>query len=196
MRPRLCLIVAGLIVSGLLAGCQLASRPPYPHDPLLLSKKPNPEHAEPAKRVMLAAAEPDAPPFPAAAFAARNSEPLPTVPGRIASSHDSVPIVPAVRSRPRIEPAQTLAHATDYSWLQGILEKHYEGYFYLRFADPTADDPWGGKVRLDFDPRLGQYSDGDLVRVAGAIFPGAGPAKWDQSPHYQIRSIQLLRSSG
>jgi hypothetical protein len=196
-------MVAGLVVCGLQAGCKLPARErlAYPPDPLLLSKKPSEEKSAPSeKQTQWAAGEPATPPFPAATFASRRRPALPsdvavnkTVPAQpTALPGGKVTLIPAIRSRT----VETHDQADDLSWLQGTLEKHHEGYYHLRFADPTAADPWGGKVRLEDDPRLELYQDGDLVRVGGAIVPGSAdrPARFVQDPHYRIRSIQLLRS--
>jgi hypothetical protein len=102
--------------------------------------------------------------------------------------------IPASRSRSLPILDETPGHDPDYRWLQGTLSKHYDGHFELRFAEPTASDPWAGQVRLEDDPRWQDYTDGDLVRVEGSLVAGAGPVvKWGEYPRYRVRSSQLIR---
>lgn len=204
MRRRLCQFVAVLIASSLAGGCRTPSADrPYPADPLLLSKKPADEKekekekglVQPAKPTMLAAAEPVMPPFPTAALMGNGPELPEPAPAHTASSpRQPVQAIPAVRIKPVINSTQALGQGLDHAWLQGILDKHYEGYFYLRYGDPSVDDPWGGKVRLEDDPRLATFQDGDLVRIEGTPVPGATSSSWDRLPRYRVRSIQLIRT--
>src|SRR5262249_26736418 len=55
--------------------------------------------------------------------------------------------------RPRAD--GNYGHDDGYRWLQGVLECHYRGYYCIRFCDPSVEDQYGGKFRLDDDPRLG-----------------------------------------
>jgi len=107
-----------------------------------------------------------------------------------------MPIVPAVRSRPARPLPGMLAHDPDHRWLQGILEKHHEGGYFLRYAEPTAESPWSGKVRLEPDVHLGLYQDGDLVRLEGSLLPGEASPRWDAPPRYRLHTIKLVRSIG
>lgn len=90
----------------------------------------------------------------------------------------------------------TYGHDSEYAWLQGVIDKHYRGHIYLRFCDPTVEDPWGGKVRIEDDPRLSQFQDGDVVFVEGNLVTGpeAAPSdSWNHFPRYRIRSATLVQ---
>lgn len=199
---RLC--GAAVLAAGLLAGCQSNSRTaPYPKDPLLLSKKPM--EAAPAASLrepvppQLASAEPARPQLPATALVSATApQPYigfapsqPTVVAKpVATIRAPVVAVPAVRS------SGIYAHAPDHSWLQGPLDKHYQGHLSLRYCDAAVDDSWGGKVRLEADPRLAQFQDGDVIRVEGELLPretGTAPEAWDHYPRYRIRSVELIQ---
>ena len=68
-------------------------------------------------------------------------------------------------------------HAADYTWLQGELDWHYRGYMELRFRPLSEDDPYGGKVRLEDDPILGEFRAGDVIAVEGELLADPdGPA--------------------
>src|SRR5262245_60691046 len=46
-----------------------------------------------------------------------------------------------------LKPGEKFGHAPDYRWVAGVLDRHLRGaYWTLRYADLSADDPWGGKV--------------------------------------------------
>jgi hypothetical protein len=101
-----------------------------------------------------------------------------------------VPVLPVSQQRA----AGPYGHAPDYSWLQGVLDKHYQGHWALRYCDHTMEDTWGGKVRLGKDARLDQFEEGDTVRVEGEIIPDSrgNRGDWHHYPAYRIRSIQLI----
>jgi hypothetical protein len=87
-------------------------------------------------------------------------------------------------------------NAPDYGWLQGLVDKHYQGHWYLRFCDPSVEDKYGGKVCLLEDPRLAQLKDGDVVFVEGEIVQdketvNRGP--WHHYPRYQIRTLRPVQ---
>lgn len=118
-----------------------------------------------------------------------------------------VTATPAVRSSQSASPAASLAvrkrvpgtfgHDAEYTWLQGVLDKHYHGHFYLRYCDPTVEDPWGGKVCFDEDPRLAQFKDGDVIYVEGAIVPEPDTSRhsgWKHYPRYKINAVKLVES--
>jgi hypothetical protein len=118
----------------------------------------------------------------------------------------TVNAVPAIRAKtpevPALPAAQQKAagpygHAPDYSWVQGVLDKHYQGHWALRYCDHTVEDAWGGKVRLGKDARLEQFKEGDVVRVEGEILHD-NRGNWHHYPAYQIHGIQLIerKSSG
>jgi hypothetical protein len=107
--------------------------------------------------------------------------------------------VPAVRSKPAPpRPEVVCGYAPDRSWLQGVLEKHYHGHFYLRYGAPELDERWSGKVRLESDPRLAEFCDGDGVRVAGALIPSLEVKAVDEQddyPLYRLHEIRRLADS-
>src|SRR5438309_1661786 len=59
---------------------------------------------------------------------------------------------------------QAYGHAPDYRWLEGTLDVHHRGFRALRYADLSAEDRYGGKVRLADDERLRAFADGDVLR--------------------------------
>jgi hypothetical protein len=97
----------------------------------------------------------------------------------------------------RIETAGRFAHDSEYRWLQGVLEKHPRGYYCLRYADSSVEDPYGGKVRLVDDQRVSQFHDGDVLRIEGGLVSqdDAGPhARWE-NPYYRVKGIELVQQS-
>jgi hypothetical protein len=90
----------------------------------------------------------------------------------------------------------TYGHAPDYSWLQGVLGKHYHGHWDLRYCDHTVEDNWGGKVRLGKDARLDQFKEGDVIRVEGEVVRDHQGHGWQHYPEYRIRNIQLIEHGG
>jgi hypothetical protein len=105
---------------------------------------------------------------------------------------------PPAAAPPTIAPVRQVngrfGHAGDYTWLQGELDKHYRGYLDLRYQSPSEEDAFGGKVRLEGDPRLGEFQAGDVVAVEGELIRDAegGSQAWGQYPRYRIRSIRLI----
>lgn len=97
---------------------------------------------------------------------------------------------------PKINPGSTArrsvtgsyGHDPDRRWLQGVLERHYRGYYCLRYCDPSVEDEFGGKVRLQQDERLGQFRDGDVIGVFGWVTEAA-----EVAPPYRIEDIWLVR---
>lgn len=213
MRPRFVRLgCAAALTAGLTAGCHSSSgtgKSPYPKDPLLLSKKPiegGIPLAADASLPPLASAEPARPPVPATAlvsathgvrpldgFAANRTgvaaQPMATIKAPIIA-------VPAVRSRSAEAADGIYGHSPDHRWLQGVLDKHYQGHFDLRYCDAAVEDRWGGKVRLEDDQRLAEFQDGDVIHVEGEIVPvdrQAHLATWERYPRYRIRELQLIR---
>ena len=212
--------------SGCLAiGCGgLGQRNNYPDDPLLLSKKPVLGRAQDARPVLLASSEPVAPPEPNVALAAAPKPGANVVPpvasspaldlanspptSSVSTFKSAVPAVPAVEIKdvsgvPAVTAVErqvsgNYGHATDYSWLQGVVDKHYQGHLYLRFCDPSVEDTYGGKVCLQDDPRLAQLKDGDVIQVEGQVAPDQDQnsrGAWRHYPHYQIRDLKVISSS-
>lgn len=121
----------------------------------------------------------------------------------IDSNRKPVPVVPAVRTKPDPQwlggtgldrqVQGTYGHAPGYSWLQGVLDRHYQGHYELRYCDAAIEERWGGKVCLQDDPRLKDFRDGDLVVVRGTMETDIPPLSegWHY-PHYHISAILLL----
>jgi hypothetical protein len=82
-------------------------------------------------------------------------------------------------------------YATDHSWLQGELDRHYRGHLDLRYRPASEEDTFGGKVRLDDDPRLAEFRAGDIVAVEGEIIRDAD-LSIGQYPRFRIRSVRLI----
>jgi hypothetical protein len=217
MRPRrLALWLAVVICAGMVSGCQSSmDRHGWEDDPLVQSKKPA-TRSEDVPVVMA-----DTPSFtpPAAPLPTRESDqfagnaqgnntltsqtPNGSPFSLIDSSRKPLPVRPAVRSKP--EPQRLVGttlerqaegnygHAPDYSWLQGVLDRHFHGHFELRFCDSSIEERWGGKVCLQDDPRLKDFRDGDLVVVRGTMETDNPPLSqgWHY-PHYHIGAILLL----
>jgi hypothetical protein len=86
-------------------------------------------------------------------------------------------------------------HAPDYTWLQGELDRHYRGHLELRYRSVSEDDPYGGKVRLEDDPRLAEFRPGDVIAVEGELLTdpdGPAAAPWAQYRRYHIRSVHIV----
>jgi hypothetical protein len=198
--PRLLRLGVTVIVSAaLVSGCQLAApkKGAYENDPLVLSKKPVEGSSEPGPAVQLAGIEPMPPSVPTRAFPVAPSQAVVAMP----VSTQKIPLIatPAVRTTTNgavVRSADVLRYAPDLSWLQGVLEKQPDGRFELRYAEATLEDRWGGKVRLEDDPRWSEFHDGDVVRVEGAaapINPENGWSVWNQPRPYRARTIVLVQ---
>jgi hypothetical protein len=217
MRQRLLSTwLAVLSGAGLLLGCESGSgRRGLFDDPLLVAKKPAEGKVSDkagAPPQMLARAEPTPPALPGTALAtapkpgsvdqpALVSAPTSTAtPATNPSTKDAIGATPA--SRPgssdvptalavRRQVPGTYGHAPDYSWLQGVLERHFDGHLNLRYCDPSIEDAHGGKVTLDDDQRLGQFKEGDTVQVEGELAPATASAGhgWDHYPHFHVRQV-------
>jgi hypothetical protein len=121
------------------------------------------------------------------------------------SAETAVVATPATRSKEittvvtapaiRRQVPETHGNATDYGWLQGVLEKHYAGRWELRYCNPSVEDKWGGKVSIIDDPKLALFKEGDLVLVEGELIPEAGPRDaWRHFPQYRVREIWLAQA--
>lgn len=205
--------------TGVMAGCQSgAARHSYANDPLILSKRPVDGKPGPAGRpVLVAQADPAPPAMPTSAVAQASPTKPATADGRGPDLPAEAATEAATAPKPSVEAtpagrekeagpftgksvARTVdgvyGHAADYSWLQGVVDRHYLGYLTLRYCDLATDDPWGGKVILDEDPRLAQFHDGDVVQVEGELVhrvPDSTRHAWDQNPHYHLRDIRLVK---
>jgi hypothetical protein len=154
---------------------------PVPLPGQVASPPPEPVAAVPAP-VMPAA------PAPAPSFAA----PAAPVPAVAAAE----PAAPAPVAQASAHQANGhFGHSGDYTWLQGELDRHYRGYLTLRFQPASEEDTYGGKVRLENDPRLAEYRAGDVVAVEGELVRDPDPAEaqaWAQYPRFHVREIKLV----
>jgi hypothetical protein len=197
-------------------GCEaLFPRPPYPQDPLLLSKKPvegKPDRTEP---VRLAYTEPMPPPLPAVALVSKQpASPILSTPRTLAAATGAPQLAappqdlnisqPSPLAQPperlsdsavvqaipvsRQKPSVDYDYAADYSWLQGVLERANPGQLSLRFCKSAAEDKWGGRFVLGEDARLVQLRPGDVVRVDGELL-----IHEEATPSYRIREVWLVK---
>lgn len=203
------------LLSGLLAtcvlGCESTARRPYADDPLLMNRKPVVAKAAAASPGALARTEPPPPTPPSTALASATvpeeikPTPATTTPTPdVAGAQPPVPAVPVARTKPlpevpasppiRRQVPETYGHAADYTWLQGVVDKHYQGQFGLRYCEPSVEDRWGGKVILADDPRLAQFHDGDLILVEGELVKDkAAVDARHRYPTYRIGEIWLVQ---
>jgi hypothetical protein len=209
--------------SGLALGCRSAIwQHSYRDDPLVQNRRVVPVPAEEAQPTMVARVEPEAPAAPVMALAAAPvpehetaKQPLetaeqPAVPrdppvSLIGTAKAPAPVTAAVRRADAGVPAVPAAtdwsagpygHAADYSWLQGVIDKHYRGHLELRYCDASTEDRWGGKVHLEDDARLHDLKDGDVVLVLGQMLPetpGEQGGAWNYYPHYRVREMMVVR---
>jgi hypothetical protein len=178
-----------MLAGGFSAGCG-HSNPPFPSDPLLLSKHP-------------VAGKPDAPPSDQVAFTAPAPPPAPT-PSAVAvqpkPQTDQTPTIKpvshALPTKTEAPPPEPLySHAPDYSWLQGVLERRANGAVFLRYCDAGTEDRLGGKVGLEFDTGLAHLKDGQRLHVEGELLPETDDAprtNWNPYPQYQVRSLRII----
>jgi outer membrane biosynthesis protein TonB len=80
-------------------------------------------------------------------------------------------------------------HAPDYTWLQGEADKHYRGYWTLRYRDPSEEDKYGGRVKLEGAIRLTEFEVGDIIGVRGEFVPNANP---NQPPSFKVHNLWLV----
>jgi hypothetical protein len=197
------LTAIAMTTAGLTAGCRSAADNAYPQDPLFFAKKPIEKTTAPSVPILFAAvADPTPPAFPTTALAVPPGDRTgpERVPGTLAAGPKSgtVDATPAARVREAGVPADASSvygRAPDGRWLQGVLEKHYLGYFDLRYEAPSSTDLSGGKVRLENDARLSAYHDGDVVRIEGMPVPDlnfTSHSQRDEYPRYRIQEIRLL----
>ena len=204
------LLAAGMSSLCLLGCSEKSAIQKQVRDPLLITKKPVEGRAESTSTSPPAYAELSPPPLPETAVATAPVNPEVLGVKRIehadaGSSKPAVAAVPAVRSGPSSNSAETVSrrgpatihdHAADHSWLQGVVDKHYHGHWELRYCDPSEEDEWGGKVILDDDSRLASLKAGDVVRVEGEIVREDGKAKrgtWNHFVLYRIKDLQVIQ---
>lgn len=220
MRRQLARIWLTAAGGGCLAlGCQANLwRHSYSEDPLLLSKKSVVGKVDPSGPVRVAQAEPEAPGLPPAALAAASSIPDDNPPAAATTtqgpSGNGIPVEQArpplsasLASRsgqasgtPVFSTAQrhvsaNYGHAPDYSWLQGIVERSPHGPLELRYCDAAVPEKWGGKVRLEDDPRLLPFQDGDELIIIGDLLPYGEPSGNTLPapyPTYRVLDVRLI----
>jgi hypothetical protein len=90
---------------------------------------------------------------------------------------------------------ETYGRGPDYRWLRGVLDVHHRGDFRLRYADASADDRFGGKVRLSDDQQLRDYRDGDVLFIEGELVPNSGSGTRGDYPLYRILSVRRVREA-
>jgi hypothetical protein len=109
---------------------------------------------------------------------------VPTPASAIGAAAGSLPPSPRTLDGP-------FGFSADRTWLKGELDRHYRGYLELRYRRPAEEDTFGGKVRLEDDPRLGEFRSGDIVAVDGEMIHDGNPSA-GQYPRFRIRSIRLV----
>jgi hypothetical protein len=87
-----------------------------------------------------------------------------------------------------------MAHAKDYSWLQGTLEYIHSnsGRWKLRYAPLWADDRFGGSLTLDPDAWLDKFHEGDVIYVEGELTQSR-PSGRATVPVYRVHSIRAIQ---
>jgi hypothetical protein len=94
------------------------------------------------------------------------------------------------RSFTDITSSSHFAHAADFSWLAGQVEKTRLGNGWrLRYASVDEDDPHGGSVSLSGDANLPILQDGQYIRVRGHL---VDPEAQGAAPAYHVESAELL----
>lgn len=94
---------------------------------------------------------------------------------------------------PRTVPGN-YGHDENYTWLQGVVEKSFRGTYSLRFCDPSCEDQYGGKVRLEDDPRLTDFKHGDVIAVTGQVEPENPPSDTFQYPRFRVKAVVKVQS--
>jgi hypothetical protein len=93
----------------------------------------------------------------------------------------------------------THGHASDYSWLQGILERGPTGGVDLIYSRVRVgkEDAWGGRVHLQNDDRLAIFQVGDIVLVEGELLfqQAGGGAGASTPPFYVVHQIWAVRQA-
>jgi hypothetical protein len=202
--------LAALAAGSLAVGCgqTSASRTSAP-DPLFLSKRPVAgkfDAKAPKQAVADAALPPAVPTTSMAEGGDKVADPNTQSIGQDEKSRQekSVPATPVSRPRPLDEfkpdsgsssPASLMyGHAADYSWIRGVLDKHYRSGMNIRYCDLSEEDPHGGKFVLEDEPQLASYRDGDIVWIEGELLPklrGAESSPWERFRSYRIHTIRL-----
>lgn len=172
------------------ASAQVAAAPvlpppvPLPSNPTALVQSPPNQPPPPSWDVAPGAEQSDAPP-----------PGLMPLPARTMADEPAGAIIPTTVSSPPSSASRIVngqyGYASDHSWLQGELDRHYRGFLDLRYRPASEEDTFGGKVRLEDDPKLAEFRAGDIVAVEGEIVRDADAAM-GQYPRYRIKSVRLI----
>jgi len=158
-----------------------------------------PESDRPAKRV----SEPydiviKPPASDSAAKKVTDAGPVITTPDEKAARPIRLPNPPSdvasTGALPRTVPGN-YGHDEDYTWLQGVVEKSFRGTYSLRFCDPSYEDQYGGKVRLEDDPRLADFKHGDVIAVTGQVEPENPPGDTFQYPRFRLKAVVKVQAN-
>ena len=141
-------------------------------------------------------------PAPAAESTVASTAPTPLPAATFAPATDVIPAgAPAAKDQAPGTQAVVrqvdgkYGHSADYTWLQGELDRHYRGHLELRYRPLSEDDPYGGKVRLEDDPRLAEFRPGDVIAVEGELLTdpdGPAAAPWANYRRYHVRAVHLV----
>ncbi len=163
---------------------------PPPGTGIELAKNSEPAATPEASSMPVRPPEPGALPVPAVQT---RPEPIPV------SIPDAVPVSvpqPVVDARSttvdRRSVDGTYANDKDYRRVQGVLERHYRGWYSVRYCDPSEEDRYGGKFRLVDDQRINQFKEGDVIAVEGEMIPN-GPESYNMNPRFRIHDIRMVR---
>jgi hypothetical protein len=147
-------------------------------------------------------AEPAAPLLPAEAYVQR----APADRLDIAALADAKPVPPEKEASPfssrpqfmtvsRHNTSANYGHASDYTWLQGMVQLDALGRMELHYGGEDKADIWNGFVRLEQDTRLQQLKAGDVIKVVGELVletdPRTGQLPTD-APVYRMHEVWLL----
>ena len=105
------------------------------------------------------------------------------------------PVIREIDDEANNENEGLFAHAPDYSWLKGRLQKvHVPGVEWkIRYLPIDKVDPWGGSMILAADIRLEDFGDQDMVFIEGEIVHDR-PSVYLNGPLYRISEIRLQKS--
>lgn len=105
-------------------------------------------------------------------------------------------VVPAKQPEPAPIQIPEYAHARDYRWLVGQLQRVHspKHQWKIRYADLEENEHWGGSMVLAEDVRLDQWKDGDLVYVEGEILNDR-PSLYLAGPLYRVRHIRAAQDA-
>jgi hypothetical protein len=102
-------------------------------------------------------------------------------------------VIPAkqVIAEPERNEIPEYAHAQDYSWLVGQLQRVHspQHQWKIRYAALDENEQWGGSMILAPDARLDQCKDGDMVYVEGEIL-SERPSLYLSGPLYRVRCLR------